>query len=114
MPQTGRTVTAADVTAARTVAWFVVHEFVAPYLADVEAWPVAGSVAWQQLADDDPRKWAAILDAARHHALRVDAAQEAMAEASHAIAAAADWTAQARRIHQGRGPAYIPRARTNA
>ena len=70
---------------------------------------MAGSLPWQQLADDDPRKWAALLDAARHHALRVDASQSAAAAAAKAVSAAADWSAIARRIHQQRGAAYIPR-----
>ena len=52
---------------------------------------MAGTLTWSQLDDDDPAKIAALYDAARHHALRVDTAQTALAEASHAIAGAADW-----------------------
>ena len=73
------------------VSWWSLHEHVAPFLERVGSWPMVGSVEWQQLADDDPRKLAAIFDAAQHHALRVETAQEARAEASRAIASAADW-----------------------
>ena len=39
----------------------------------------------------DPVKLAAIFDAARHHALRVETAQQARCDASKAVAGAADW-----------------------
>lgn len=83
-----------------TVDWFSVHEHVAPFLEGVGSWPMAGTVAWSGLDDDDPRKLAALLDGARHHALRIDAAQEARAEASRAIASAADWLSIGREMHQ--------------
>lgn len=70
---------------------------------------MVGSLPWQHLPTDDPVKLAAILDAARHWALRVDTAQDAMAEASHAISAAADWPAEARWIQRRRSSVYIPR-----
>ena len=69
-------------------------------LAAVDSWPMLGTVAWSALADDDPAKWAALLDAAQHFALRVDSAQTALAETSRDIAAAADWSALAREINQ--------------
>lgn len=52
---------------------------------------MAGTPAWCDLADDDPAKINALLDAAQHHALRVEIAQEARCEASQAISAAEDW-----------------------
>lgn len=91
----------------RQVDWWSVHTFVLPTLIRVESWPLAGSPAWRELADNDPVKLAAIFDAARHHALRVDTAQAAMAEASRDIAAA-DWSAVSREIRQRNG-VYIPR-----
>lgn len=86
--------------ASRSVNWLTVHEFVEPLLADVGDWPMAGSVEWCNLPDDDPRKWAAILDASRHHALRMETAQQAHADASRAVSAAADWPQVAREIQQ--------------
>ncbi len=73
------------------VSWWDVHEFVAPYL-DAAA-PMAGTPAWCDLPDTDPAKWAALLDAARHWALRVETCQQAECEASQAISAAYDWAA---------------------
>ncbi|BBU23285.1 phiRv1 phage protein [Mycobacterium xenopi] len=99
----------------RQVAWWSVHEFVVPILERVGDWPMAGTPAWIALADDDPRKWCALLDAARHWALRVETCQAALAEASHDVSAAADWPAIARSIRQRhdatRAGAYIPRRR---
>lgn len=56
----------------------------------------------------DPVKWAAICDAARHWALRVETCQAASAEASRDVSAAADWPAVSREI-QRRRDAYIRR-----
>lgn len=94
--------------ASRTVDWWAVHTFVVPLLDEAGSWPLAGSLAWQQLRDDDPVKLAAVLDAGRHWALRVDTCQTAMAQASQGISAAADWSAVARSIRRHRA-AYIPR-----
>ena len=80
------------------VNWWTVHEFVEPFLISNPGWPMAGSVEWQVLHDGDPRKMAALLDAARHHALRIDTAQEARADASKAIAASADWRGMAQEM----------------
>jgi hypothetical protein len=80
------------------VSWWSVHEFVAPYLDRVGTWPMVGSPEWCALADDDPRKLAALLDGARHWALRVETCQEAECDASHAISAAADWGVIAQRV----------------
>ena len=82
----------------RQVSWWSVHEYVEPLLTQVAAWPMIGTPAWCDLADDDPRKWAAIFDAAQHWALRVETRQAAMAEASHGISAAADGPSIAQRI----------------
>ena len=89
----------------RTVDWWSVHLYVEPTLEEVGSWPLVGSLPWQHLPTDDPAKLAAIFDAARHWALRVDVCQEQLAEASKAVAASADWTT----VGRGRGRAYIPR-----
>jgi Protein of unknown function (DUF2742) len=76
----------------RQVNWWQVHLAVAPLLEAVEDWPMVGTQQWCELDDDDPRKLAALLDAAQHWALRVDTCQEAYADAGSAIAAAAPWS----------------------
>lgn len=80
------------------------------FLDRAGTWPPAGTPAWNQLDDRDPRKLAAVLDGGRHWALRVDTHQEALADASKAIAATADWGEVARRMVNGRGGAYIKRS----
>jgi hypothetical protein len=75
----------------RAVAWWPVHLFVEQFTAHLGLWPMAGTLAWNELPDEDPRKLAAVVDAGQHHVLRVEIAQEAMADASKGISAAADW-----------------------
>ncbi|WP_230865192.1 DUF2742 domain-containing protein [Mycobacterium canetti] len=95
-------------TASRTVQWWPVHLFVVPLLEEVGSWPLVGSLTWQQLPDDHPAKTAAVYDGARHHALRIETAQTALAEASQAISGAQDWPALSRDIRRRSG-IYIPR-----
>jgi len=66
---------------------------------------MAGTLTWQRLDTTDPVKLAAIFDAARHHILRVDMTQEAMAAASRSVAASTKW----RTVGHGRPSCYIPR-----
>jgi hypothetical protein len=87
-----------DLTGSRAVSWWEVHEFVAAVLNQVNDWPTLGTPAWCSLAHDDPRKWCALLDGAQHWALRVETCQQAECDASHAISAAADWSAIAQHI----------------
>ncbi len=61
---------------------------------------MAGTPEWCNLDDDDPRKTAALLDAAQHWALRVETCQQARCDASHAVSGAVDWSALAREINQ--------------
>ncbi|GJO37414.1 hypothetical protein NJB1604_02170 [Mycobacterium marinum] len=93
----------------RSIDWYSVHEFVFPALREVGSWPLAGSLTWQQLSDDDPAKIAAVLDAGRHWALRVETCQTALAQASRSISAAEDWPAIARSIRRRHNSTYIPR-----
>ncbi|CKS12329.1 phiRv2 phage protein [Mycobacterium tuberculosis] len=76
-PATVATPSSTDPTASRAVSWWSVHEYVAPTLAAAVEWPMAGTPAWCDLDDTDPVKWAAICDAARHWALRVETCQAA-------------------------------------
>ena len=82
------------------VSFWSVHEHVAPLLATVGQWPMVGTPAWCSLSGDDPKKWAALLDAAQHHALRLELNQEARADASKAVSSTADWTEVSREIRQ--------------
>ena len=69
---------------------------------------MVGTPAWCELPDDAPAKWAAVLDAAQHWALRVETCQEHLAEASRDVSAAEDWSViAAETLH--RSGAYIPR-----
>lgn len=47
----------------RAVSFWAVHTFVQPVLTRVGSWPMVGSVEWQQLDDDDPRKIASLFSA---------------------------------------------------
>jgi hypothetical protein len=88
------------IVSSQQVSWSEVHLFVAPLLEQAGSWPMAGTPAWCLLDDHDPVKWAALLDGAQHHALRLELNQEARAEASKAVAGAVDWPAVAREINQ--------------
>lgn len=96
------------------VSWWSVHEYVQPVLHRIGSYPMVGTPAWCALADDDPRKLAAIFDAAQHWALRLEVSQEAMANASREVSAAFDWKAIAiakfrRDSAIAYGTYYIPR-----
>jgi hypothetical protein len=93
----------------RQVAWFEAHQFRERIAGDVGERPVAGSPAWCALPDSDPRKVIALLDAGVFWCLDTDTEQEQRAEASRDVASAADWTAVARSVQQGRGSGYIAR-----
>lgn len=101
-------------TSSQYVRWLAVHRWVTPLLEAVQSWPMAGTAEWSQLPDDDPRKWAAVLDAGQHWALRIENNQTARAEASMAVSGAADWAAIGRANHRRadaiRSGAYIERA----
>lgn len=99
-------------TVTQAVDFYEVHRLVTPILAQVETWPAAGTLPWNQLRNTDPAKWAAVLDAARYGVLQMQLRQEALADASREIACAADWAALAQRIHNGRGAAYIERKKS--
>jgi hypothetical protein len=81
-------------------AWWPVHQFVAALVAQSGALPGAGTPAWCALSDGDPRKLLALAVEGEHVVLFREIAQEARAEASKAVAAAADWPAVARQIQQ--------------
>jgi hypothetical protein len=82
------------------VSWWSVHEHVAPVLEQAGSWPAVGTPAWCALPDTDPRKLAALLDAARHWALRLETCQEQRCDASRQVSQTVDWSAVAREFHQ--------------
>ena len=84
----------------RQVNWLTAHRFALPHLTQVGTWPMIGTPAWQALERFAPQKWAAILDAAQHWALRIQLNQEAVADAAHAISAATDWSKVAKEISE--------------
>lgn len=97
-----------DSVGSRVIDWWPVHLFVAPLLEEAATWPLAGSVAWQDLASDHPAKLAAVLDGGRRDALRNDTTNASLAEASHDISGAANWGDVAAAIRRRSG-VYIPR-----
>ncbi|MGB3893245.1 MAG: DUF2742 domain-containing protein [Mycolicibacter sinensis] len=87
-------------TESQQVSFWSVHTFVERYLDTAADFPMCGTPAWCLLPDGSREKWAALLDFAQHHALRVETAQQARAEAAKAVAGAADWPKVAQELHQ--------------
>jgi hypothetical protein len=87
-------------TGSQQVSFADVVDWAQPYLDAAGDYPLAGTPEWCALPESDRRKWASMLDAARHHCLRLEVAQAAMAEASRAVAGAADWSQIAREAQQ--------------
>lgn len=96
-------ITGAGSPASQTVTWWPCHEFLAALVAQYNHLPTAGTPAWLQLPDSDPRKLLALAAAGEHHILRVETAQAAMAEASKSVSASPNWRTRPR------GASYIPR-----
>lgn len=84
----------------REVSWWPVHEFVARLLEQACTLPTAGTPAWCALSGGDPRKLLAVAVAGEHHVLRIETAQAALTDASHAISTAADWANIGRETRQ--------------
>lgn len=92
----------------RWVDWYSVHLYALPILDEAGSWPLAGSLAWQQLDDSHLAKLAAVLDGGRRDALRNDTIGAALADASHAITNSVDWTVVSQAIRRRSG-VYVPR-----
>lgn len=80
------------------VDWWSMHQFALPRLQKVGDWPLVGTPSWCLLESRDPVKWAAILDAAQHWALRVETHQEKLCAAAKDISQTTDWSALARQL----------------
>lgn len=98
-----RTQQGAGSPASQTVSWWPTHEFITALVSNVNNLPIAGTPAWQALSDNDPAKLIALAVAGEHHVLRVEVAQQNMADASKAIASSPNWRTRPR------GSSYIPR-----
>lgn len=94
--------------ASQQVCWSDVHAFVLPKLQLVGDWPMAGSPAWCDLDDQDRVKWASVLDAGQHWALRLEHLQQVECESSHDISAAEDWR-QVAQLVKRRGEFFAAR-----
>ncbi|WP_308204256.1 DUF2742 domain-containing protein [Mycobacterium interjectum] len=88
--------------ASQQVSFWPTWEFLQAVVAQANCGPLPwpGTSSWCELADGDPRKLLALASFGVHHALRVEVAQEAHAEASRAILAGADWPKVAGEIRQ--------------
>jgi hypothetical protein len=88
--------------ASQQVSFWSTYEFMQAAVAQANAGPLpwAGTPEWCELADGDPRKLLALASFGVHHALRVETAQQAHAEASRAVSASADWSQISREVHQ--------------
>ena len=90
----------------RAVAWWPVLTFTAdriglqPETMPQLRVPLLGTPAWCALDDTDPAKLAAVLDGGQHFALRLEIEQEASADASQTVSAAADWRGIAQELAQ--------------
>jgi hypothetical protein len=102
----------------QSISWPPVHIFAerqaAAHGVDIiaDALPHPGTPRWCSLPDDDAQKLAALLLSASREALRHETEQQARAEASRAISAAADWSAIGRNTLQRNNDVYIPRRGT--
>ena len=96
-PYGGASVSAPE---SQQVSWWSVNRFVEAVLNQVNDWPMLGTPAWCSLTHEDPRMWAALLDGAQHHALRLEANQEALASASRAVSEAVDWPKVSRELRE--------------
>lgn len=66
--------------------------------ANVGPLPWPGTPSWCAMSDNNPQKLLALAEFGVHHAVRVEAAQAARADASKAISGAADWLRISREV----------------
>lgn len=92
----------ADRFASQQVNWWEAHLFMQAALAQANCGPLPwpGTPAWCAMSDGDPRKMLALAEFGEHHALRVETAQAALADASRDVSASADWSQIAREVQQ--------------
>jgi Protein of unknown function (DUF2742) len=110
-----RPFTGAGSPASRQVSWFEVYAFAERFATshgvgadNFSDLPLPGTPRWCGMSDDDAAKLLALVLGGVREALNHEVTQEHQAQASHAVAAAADWPAISRAIRQRAG-SYIPR-----
>jgi hypothetical protein len=112
-----RPLTGAGSPASQQVSWWDTHEFITALVAQANHLPPAGTPAWCALDDTDPAKLLALAAAGEHFVLRLETAQEALAQASRDVAAAVDCQAIANGVQRQQwrrsSGTYIPRAKVS-
>lgn len=89
--------------ASQEVSWWATHQFISALVAQANtALPWAGTPAWRDLDDADPRKLLSLALAGEHWVLRVEIGQDAIADAGQQISAAEDWSQTARAVQRRR------------
>ncbi|QFS89117.1 hypothetical protein FIV07_00085 [Mycobacterium sp. THAF192] len=86
------------------VSWWAVHQFISAVVEQVKntTLPWAGTPAWRDLDDADPRKLLALAVAGEHHVLQIEIGQEARAQAAEDVHGGENWTEVARQVQRRR------------
>lgn len=90
--------------ASQEVNWWATHLFIEAAVAQANCGPIpiAGTPAWAELADGDPRKLLALAVAGEHHVLRTEIGQEIRAQAAEDVWGGEDWSQAARQVQRRR------------
>lgn len=82
------------------VSWWATHLFIEAAVAQANCGPIpiAGTPAWAELADGDPRKLLSVAIAGEHWVLRTEIGQEQLAQAAEDVWGGADWSEAARQL----------------
>ena len=98
--------------ASQEVQWWPVHQFLVAAVAQANHGPLptAGTPAWAELADGDPRKLLALAVAGEHFVLHMQIGQEQLAQAAEDVWAGEDWSVVARQVQRRREIDEIRRA----
>lgn len=99
--------------ASQEVNWWATHLFIEAAVAQANCGPIpiAGTPAWAELADGDPRKLLALAAAGEHHVLRTEIGQEIRAQAAEDVWGGEDWSQVARQVKKRK---YIDELRRSA
>lgn len=101
-----RTQQGAGSPASRQVNWYEAFAFASRIASqygvtlDHRELPIAGTLQWCGMADDDARKLMALVLGGVREALANDAHQDALAQAGEAISGAADWSQVSRDVRR--------------
>jgi hypothetical protein len=111
-PQEARPDSGAGSPASQEVSWWATHLFIEAAVAQANCGPIpmAGTPAWAELADGDPRKLLSLAVAGEHHVLRQQIGQEALAQAAEDVWGGEDWAQVARQFRRRREIDEIRRA----